>query len=451
MNKLRVGCIKRSQVIDFNRHIEIDNYLAGTMTSEESLTFETKLEKDAVLKQELNLQKSANLLVSNSAQFDLKNKLKNIHAQQTQQTKQKAEQEAKLISKQKTAKIILVAGIVIAAVAMVAIMVGKSDDTDEHKNVPSNETKQELSQTQKVENELQVNTTEATNVGASKDTTDNYVDNKEQTGMVSITEELEDVNSIDTDVDNTTIGKINQSSETGSVKGNEPETDTKTVDENRHNSKSNTGSSDVNPTVVGATNRPVEEVVQASNEVKDASTSTDNEVDPDPCLAIKNIQPNVDVTEPCFGGEEGLISIKSNGQTNLVKFSVDGGVKFYSAIEGVSVNAGVYEVVGKDENQCLTAMKKVKINYSNCSHIIQSTVLKYMELQIPSSTESFMFEVRNARSGEVVYSELIENMSSFTYKGVDQSNQELPLGNYAYMITSPAKKFIAKGQITIIK
>ena len=73
-------------MIDFNRHIEIDNYLAGTMTSEESLTFETKLEKDAALKQELNLQKSANLLVSNSAQFDLKNKLKNIHAQQTQQT-----------------------------------------------------------------------------------------------------------------------------------------------------------------------------------------------------------------------------------------------------------------------------------------------------------------------------------------------------------------------------
>lgn len=412
---------------DFNKHIEIDDYLDGKMTSDQKLSFEAKVESDSVFKNELELQRAANLLVIGSAGFDLKSKLKNIHEQEK---KQKAKQKA---GKKANKIIIVVAAVAAIAIVSSVLLQDTSGESKKHQSDPSKDKIEEKNISYTADNDASKNINENIykyiNETSSKKQSGNLnKDDKAESKNSSNSEAVEDIVTPKTIVEE--LPKRNVEESHG--------------DESSNSDSGNSGD-------VGYTNEMLAKDDGKGTKTASVPIPEVEERDTNPCATTNKIKPETIVKQPCFGGREGSLTLKSNSTVNLVEFSIDGGNEFYSAIESPVVTSGLYEVIGRDEASCLTTKNIIKVTDGSCPFIIQSTALEFMDLQIPTSSESFIFEVRNSRSGEVVYTEVIENSSSYTYKGVDRNNRDLALGSYSYLITSLDSEFIAKGLITVVR
>lgn len=393
-------------MIDFNRHIEIDNYLNGTMSQEEALAFEAKLSTDAALKQEFILQKSANLLVGNSAQLDLKNKLKNIH-------KQQKEQKSKKRVKAVVFALAAAVGVAIAAFMLYQAKNSAAQNTDpsstsndiELLDMPIETAKSKKEQTDPIEVE---DFTEANESQKSTPETAAETEFKEEAEKSS--------QAIADHVDSKPNEQVKERE--GSADGEVPN---EAVDENNNN--------------ITGTNIP--------------GVGT-GPIDNDPCVSVNLIKPEIQIVKPAFGGEEGVIKLVPT-EDNFIEYSVDGGQEFYLASDHFTVGIGNYQVVAKDENQCLSAVRAVEINYQKSKYVIQGERSRYMEIQNVVSKEPLMFEVRDGRSGKVVYTRLLENISSFLYQGVDTQSQALPLGTYVYRFMTLNGNPLSSGEITVIR
>lgn len=397
-------------MIDFNRHIEIDNYLNGTMSREEAIAFEAKLLTDAALKQEFILQKSANLLVGNSAQLDLKNKLKNIH-------KQQKEQKSKKRVKAVVFALAAAVGVAIAAFMLYQAKNGATQNTDpsstsndiELLDVVTERNETAKSKKEQIADPFEVDVFTEDNVSKESTLETATITEVKGEGETFILAKVDDVDS-----------KVNEQvkDREGNVNGEVPN---ETADDN------NTSSQETNVPGVGT-----------------------GPIDNDPCVSVNLIEPEIQIIKPAFGGEEGVIKLVSN-EDNFIEYSVDGGDEFYLASDHFTVGIGQYRVVAKDENHCLSAVRTVEINYQKSNYVIQGTRSRYMEIQNVVSKEPLMFEVRDGRSGKVVYTRLLENISSFLYEGVDAQSQALPLGTYVYRFMTLNGNPLSSGEITVIR
>lgn len=64
----------------------------------------------------------------------------------------------------------------------------------------------------------------------------------------------------------------------------------------------------------------------------------------------------------CFGAADGSITITASGGTGDLAYSVDGGQTFVAASTTASLNAGTYETVVRDGDDCLSAIRNVTLS-----------------------------------------------------------------------------------------
>lgn len=396
-------------MIDFNRHIEIENYLNGDMTPSERSAFEQRLASDDALRQEVDLQKEANLLVKSSVQFDLKNKLKNIHQNQ----------KAEKLKKAKRKKVAIGISAAIIAAAIAAALISGENNTNGAIPNPDN------GQGGNITKEVQEN------------------------------EAVDHVNLSDNQVHNVT-GVDSSNSELFNNRNEEQNAATNIVDIDRTAVDPGNEPSNTAPLDTGKASSNPEEIPNVSNPRPTEPNPEPNPVegptsDEDPCVGMERVRAKVDVKEPCFGGEEGSIKLSNGQQRNFLKYSIDGGGEFVSSVQELSASVGNYNLVAIDENGCRTTSRAIEVKYRSCPKQIQPAQMRYMELELPNSEEGIYFEVMEAKTGAIVYNEMIDGRTNFVYKGINNQRQELNVGGYVYIFKDASGKFITRGNLTIIK
>lgn len=400
-------------MIDFNRHIAIENYLSGAMSKQEKAAFEQKLATDSALQKEVNLQKSANLLVKEAAKMDLKTKLNQIHQQS------KAAEQQKQSNRNKTLAVAAVA-LLVTTVLLIAYQYFNQNNVTEQTPEEQLEQSMKSHTSSSAASDAKVNNDSAV-ISASKtlSETNNTAVKADEPGTIKPINNKEAVNSTPLTGDlaeqkqNTTI----PSQSTGSDTGLKPRD---SGDEKNENNQ---------------TNQP------------DKNTTTTV----DPCEAIEKISPHYQVTEPCFGEEAGEFSLLAQNDAQFTSYSLHSDGQFVPNWEKQPVPVGSYRLVATDEQNCSSAVVNITVAYKNCNHVIQAANFRYMEINVPATPAVLKFEVRNARSGAIVFTELLEQRNEFQYKGVNQTGAELPIGAYVFTFSSSSNKLIAQGQITVIK
>ena len=390
-------------MIDFNRHIEIDNFLKGKLSPEATTAFEAKLKSDDALQKEVDLQRSADLLVSSAAQFSLKDKLKNIHK----------EQQKKQIKKKRIINISI--GIIVTATLVVLALLINKTDTDDSK----------VDYNPKIGNEEKIKTKENTSYKTLKQT---------------ITEiEVDENGSSNNSLEVSDTSLTNREPSSNHSKSSVPDDNTS----NTATVSNKTESGEVDPAPDN------EDPVKTKNGNRDPEP--DEILTTDVCDGINTIEPVIDVVKPCFGNENGLLKFQPSNNAQFIEYSIDNGEQYVSTSDELEVKPSSYNVIARDGEGCLSAVSPVEVLYDDCNYVIQPNSNRYMNLDLPQSNPVFVFEVRNARSGKTVYTESLEGVNSLEYKGIDQSSKTLPLGNYVYAFKALNNVLIAKGQVTVIK
>jgi hypothetical protein len=172
----------------------------------------------------------------------------------------------------------------------------------------------------------------------------------------------------------------------------------------------------------------------------------------DPCALAKTKTPQYELDLPCFGGGNGKLRFNDYGETNFNEFSIDGGKTFESSLQDRDLLPGKYELLAKNDDGCESKAKTITINYGKCNYVIQPSLGKKWELQLPELDDNEVrVEIRNARTGVMVFHQNIMSMDYFSWNGIDDNNQSLPMGNYVYHFSTESNGMVATGQITIVK
>lgn len=394
-------------MIDFNRHIEIENYLSGNMTDQDKYAFEIKLQSDVNLKNELLLQQAANKLIKQNQLNLLKSKLKNIHAEQVKQKKRK--------------KIIVATSIFVGILLIIGVYLNNKNDADKVKNLNENLNINSDSIIFK-DSQLPINSEENIFIESDENSTDNKV---VKNYNLPIKQKAE------TNKNNTSINKDSNKVEVKIV--DKVSLTPKAIQLSENKRKSNILETLKNDSVAFITNQ------------------SDIETRPYDCDKISKIKPPYKMSKkPCFGDENGLLELLEGDSVKFIEYSINNG-QFTSLPDKIPVTAQEIEIVAMDENQCLSQSVKVKINYGSCNYIIRPLYSKYLELNLNGLNEPVKFEVLHGRYGNMVYQEVIEFPGKFIYEGIDNSQNQLDIGNYIYTFTTISGELISKGQITVIR
>lgn len=376
---------------DINRYIEIDNYLNGNLSVEEVATFELKMNNDISLKQEVDAFKLANDAIKLGAQANIKSKLQSIHQDHLKAKKRKQWGY----------------GGAILLLLLTTLTVFFNSFSEEEKLAKNNL----INDKTKVE---EINNNPNKNTSEISDNKQNITSQKPTINPENSSEKL--VENINTIIEST-------------KEENDLNTETKTETENAELS---------------------------SNEVEnEANTRTTiaEETEINPCDLTNKTTPNYHIDWPCLGHEQGSFKLlnSTNEAIHFSEYSLDGGDTYNSIYETTFINRGNYNLIVKDEQGCVTKTKKINVKYRNCNFVIQPSYGKFLELNLSEYIDyPVLIEIRNARSAQVVYKKNITPGENFTWEGKDQSNSNLPLGNYVYFFISNTEGLVAQGQITIV-
>jgi hypothetical protein len=380
--------------MELNDHILIDDFLNGKLSGINLEEFNTRMENDADFKVEVEFQEMANLIIVNNERMSIKSQLQQIHSERT-------------ISSTNGRKWWGIgSGIVIIGI-LASIWTTNLND----KKVP-------LVKTNEISNKKIKNETNSTR---------NFnVENEE----VKISVELEEQTSVEQFVTPEVIQFIDK---------NEEEQE-QTANESNQNL------------------RHIEQEVLTSTEIpgKNKEESIEQNIPQptiDPCLGINEVVPNYQLIEPCFGTKDGEIMFDGLAENDIrfSEFSIDGGDNYYSSLKEFEVSTGTYQIIAKNNLGCISKMNPVVLNYAECNFVIQPNSDKYWEVDVPQLDDQVIIEIRNARTGTLVYQKSINELGKFIWKGVDSGNNQLSMGNYVYWFKSAKKGVFSKGQVTLVK
>lgn len=376
---------------DINRHIEIDNYLNGNLSVEKVAAFELKMNKDLSLKQEVDAFKLANDVIKLGEQANIKLKLQTIHQDHLKTKKRKQWGYG--------------GAILLLLLITLAVVFNPFS------------TKEKLAKNNLIDDKTKV---EETNINSNKNAS-KISDNKQK--IISHKSTINPENSSEKLVKN--IDTIVES----------------TIEENDLNIES----FDEHENVKTPSIKPENEI--------NTTTKTVEETEVNPCDLTNKTIPNYDLEWPCLGHEQGSFKLlnSTNEVIHFSEYSLDGGDTYNSIHETTIINRGNYNLIVKDEQGCVTKTKKIKIKYRNCNFVIQPSYGKFLELNLSEYIDyPILIEIRNARSAQIVYKNNINAGENFIWEGKDQSNSNLPLGNYVYFFISDTEGLIAQGQITVV-
>ena len=376
---------------DINRHIEIDNYLNGNLSVEERAAFENKMNNDLSLKHEVEAFKLANDAIKLGAQVDIKSKLQNIHNNHLKVQKRK---------KWGYGGVVLLIVIVVLAVIF-------NPFSEKKEQIKNNLIADEVHTESRIDDSIE---------NKQENSSNEHKTNTKQP-IINLEDSSENlIENIDTVVENNT---------------EESNLITKTNNQNEN----------------------IENSVNEGENEKNTAAKSDKEAIESLCEKVNKITPKYKVKWPCLGHEQGSFELlsSSNNAINFTEYSLDGGKSYNSIFETKVIGKGGYNLIVKDEQGCTTNPKKITVKYRNCNFVIQPPYGKFLELNLTEYIDyPVTIEIRNARSAQLVYTKNINPLESFIWEGKDQSNSDLPLGNYVYFFISETEGLIAQGQITIV-
>ena len=379
------------------QHIEIENYLNGKLSGAELEQFSAKMVADKLFKDEVEFTRLANEMVVSGEQLKLKQQLQEIHA---------THKKTKSTKGWKLGGALLLVGIVLT------LFVVNNDETELE---ISKDVLVEAEQEAKIKDEME---TEELDRFVQERVAESGLEESELGENTLSLEESEQEK--EDSVDNYLNSLFLTDDSSPNTNGNEPGNEVSTK-------------------------------LEKSEPKAAASIETPKM---DPCKLVKKASINFALTHPCISDKSGKIRFHSSSQDEVkfTEFSVDGGKTFRSEFEERTLFAGQHLLVAKNEDGCLSKAQKIEVKYGKCNYVIQPRRSKYWKLELPQfESDNLQLIIRNARTGNVVYNDKLDHVSSFVWQGTTTDNQELPMGNYVYQFVTTKKGLIATGQLTIIK
>ncbi|MFT5823541.1 MAG: hypothetical protein ACI8ZM_004803 [Crocinitomix sp.] len=384
-------------------HNEISDYLNGQLFGEQLAQFENRIETDTELKDEVEMQRFANEAIISSEKLNIKKQLQAIHAQH-----QKA-------LKQKRIKIIIAA--IISIIIVVWLLLTYLPDNNINNSIID---QRDVSDKTIIDNSNDAYR-EETSLAAN-----NSIENpNDKTAYYAnlIAENLKENNISNSDSIVEIYGPIE-------LILKDPE---KYYDQ-----------------IILANN---EDSLDTTIDEKQDSVSNQMPLIEDPCLITNEITPKYELTQPTFGGEDGILKFDNqpDEQVLLTDFSIDNGITFFPVYEDQIVARGTYQIISKDRNGCASQSLSLNVTYKDANYVMQASQNKFWEIEIPAINELPLdLEIRNARTGTLVFRQHFEYSERFIWTGINQNDEALPLGNYVFMFMSIKHGLIAKGQITLL-
>jgi hypothetical protein len=378
--------------MELNDHILIDDFLNGNLSGAALDEFNARMENDADFKGEVEVQELANLVIVNNERMNIKAQLQQIHKERTNSSSNGRKWWG--------------LGLVMVAVGiLVSVWLVNQNDSIEV-----------VAQDQ--ENKALIKDILETNPDRNFD-----VENKEIVTPIATEEEPL--------VEKDAIEDLGLAEKNNKIKTeNEPD---KIVDQIE----------------------PAEKTIPIISEEIPVDIIVETNVDTiqDPCLGVDQVSPNYQLIKPCIGGKEGEIIFDDLAGKEVLfsEFSIDGGESYHSSMEKMELSIGNYQVVAKNNLGCISKMKSVEVTYADCNFVIQPNYDKYWEIEVPELNEQVTIEIRNARTGVMVYQKNLAAFEKFIWQGNDLNNNQLTMGNYVYWFKSDKKGVFSKGQITLVR
>ncbi len=157
----------------------------------------------------------------------------------------------------------------------------------------------------------------------------------------------------------------------------------------------------------------------------------------------------------CSGSNDGSISITATGGTGPYEYSTDGGTIFGASSTINSLALGDYQVVARDENQCLSAEYPVTLNKAEtCGLVIYDAISPgtvdgkndVWYIDNSGSFPNIKVTIFNIWGTEVFSSKGYGTPWDGTYKG-----KALPAGTYYYVIDPGDGSDVLSGPVSIVK
>ena len=382
-------------------------------------------------------------MVEQAAKFDIKNKLNQIHqSAKTANEQEKAEKQAKHI---KIKRLLALAGGVLLTASLSAVLYQyfqvKPDPAQPSVNVWRESTKSDIPADPRAENfsDRSQQHGDDRNEGYGSEHRHEQIreqftpQNNKQEKTVPQGHEVQEQDSMDNNHRARAHKKEHSLSQSSSI-----------LDSSDIKQVSSTGPQD---SFEVATSSSANHTPNFPTEKEDKAVSQPSS----PCQLVKQMMLDYQITRPCFGDHDGMFTLLQNTEGTFTQYSLDGGEEFVDQWEKLPLSAGHYTLIAKNEQGCLSAPMTILVNYDDCDYQVQPALYRFMELSIPNSFPTLIFEVRNARTGEVVFRQLLEQLSSFVYKGISDEGVDLPLGSYVFTFSSGNNQLVSRGYITVIK
>jgi hypothetical protein len=386
-------------MINLEQHIEIENYLNGQLSADDLNRFEQKLSSDEAFKAEVEMMTLANEAVISGAKLNIKTQLQVIHEEE------KGRGRSELIKSVIIGIVVLIVFFAITAIYNANSSNEADPDSIEDNSIPLTNDDGEQNLNVGFENIDEVNKEKVEELQSILAET---LDDKQITNSDSLIESYG------------TIGDII-----------------------------------LNPDkyleIIKKDN--LEDTLTSITTSNNDSTIVADSVMVDPCAFTIESRPNYSFNQAVFGDKLGAITFDAYGSSTVrfKEFSIDGGSTFESERYVEDLNPGDYQLIARDENGCETKSEKIKIAFEEKNYVIQPAQGKNWEIEIRDYVEYPMkLEIRNARTGALVFQEEIEYSQTFNWSGSNQNGKPLSFGNYVYIFSSSEKGIITKGQITIL-
>jgi len=378
---------------NLQQHEQIERYLEGTMDASEHTVFEQLLAQDEALAHEVQLQQAANTLIIQTEVARLQSTMQQIHANAAPRKAGKGFW-------------ILCGVLLVGAIVATALYLNRDKTDTTQTSIAQPQTLPDSAQPQ----QLFFGDTTTAN-GADQTAPQSFAT---YAASIGITDSLVRIDTVISAVETTYVA------------------------------------SNPHTTTVEKADAP------ATEQTPEDSTETPETTPPprlDPCAAIALITPNYRVEAPCFGEGDGQIEIYTNalGQS-FAQFSIDGGKTFDNNNRFDAVAANSYTLIAQDDAGCLSAPREIDLAYKDCNYVVQPSRYSSWEMDVPNAEGyPFQLEIRNARTGMLVYEQTFFGPEHLSWNGTDLMGNTLPMANYVYLFISEEKGLVAKGQITVVE
>ena len=269
-------------MIDFNLHIQIEDYINGSLNDADRVLFEERLKTDTELQEAVNSYQLVNEVIIDNELLKIKKQLSKIHQQ---------EKSRKNFYKKVDYIVIAAVSLVLLGVLLLNYINDKDLTQDSNRSLQF-----EIKSKETTKNTFKAEEFEADNL---KDKTNHKQVVDAKTNNYSIKQEAE---LLQKGVEEEYLLKDQNEAV-------EEQLNLLSIDTSSSNMEKNYNASSV----------PVEELKEEKLLVIDN------------CDKVKELQPKFNVEKPCFGGKKGAIQFISrlNNDVEVLEYSIDGGENIY--------------------------------------------------------------------------------------------------------------------------